>query len=75
MKLVADDYSDAQGFDKEQLRSFLRGYFLTHPRIEIFVRVGAMEFPAQDLARVRVEVTMVGTRGVEERSESIAGGE
>lgn len=73
MALVADDYSDAQGFDKEQLRNFLRAYFLTHPRIELFVRVGTIEFPALDLAHVRVEMTLVGTRGVEERSESIAG--
>jgi hypothetical protein len=73
MTLVADDYFDGQGFDKEQLRNFLRAYFLTHPKIELFVRVGAIEFPAHDLARVRVEMTMVGTRGVEERSESIAG--
>jgi hypothetical protein len=73
MALVADDYSDGQGFDKEQLRNFLRAYFLTHPKIELFVRIGAVEFPGRDLARVRVEVTMVGTRGAEERSESIAG--
>jgi hypothetical protein len=73
MALVADDYSDSQGFDKEQLRNFLRAYFLTHPKIELFMRVGTIEFPAVDLARIRVEMTMLGTRGVEERSESIAG--
>lgn len=73
MSLVAEDYSDGQGFDKEQLQNFLRAYFLTHPKIELFVRTGEVELPAQDLARVRVEVTMVGTRGAQEQSESLAG--
>jgi hypothetical protein len=64
LALVADDYSDAQGFDKAQLRNFLRGYFLTHPKIELLVDVGAVEFETANRARVPVRVGMLGMRGV-----------
>ena len=63
MKLIADDYSDAQGFDKAQLTNFLRGYFVMHPKIELVVDIGAVEFPADGLARTRVTIAMVGTQG------------
>jgi hypothetical protein len=45
LDLVADDYQDAQGFDRAQLRNFLRGYFLAHPKIELLVDIESLEFP------------------------------
>jgi hypothetical protein len=56
---VAADYQDANGFDRTQLRSFLHGYFLAHPRLELLVDLGEFEFPADGLARVDVTVTSV----------------
>src|ERR1044072_1979021 len=40
---VADDYTDAQGFDKSQLQDFLRGYFLSHPKVELLANVERSE--------------------------------
>jgi hypothetical protein len=59
LEFVADDYSDAQGFDKSQLQTFLRGYFLSHPKIEVLVNIESLEFPAQGLAQARVSVRSV----------------
>jgi hypothetical protein len=56
---VATDYSDRQGLDKSQLQNFLRGYFLSHPKIELLVNVESLEFPVDGLARARVGVVSV----------------
>jgi hypothetical protein len=63
MDLVAADYSDARGFDREQLRQFLRGYFLMNQRVNLLVRVESVEFPAPQLARVRLSVGSVNQQG------------
>ena len=47
------------GFDKTQLRHFLRGYFLANPSIELLVNVESLEFPADGLARAELNVTRV----------------
>ena len=57
LDLVADDYEDAQGFDRAQLRNFLRGYFLAHPKIELLVNIESLEFPADGLAQAEISVT------------------
>jgi hypothetical protein len=59
---IAADYQDAQGLDRAQLRNFLRGYFLSHPKIELLVRVGTVEFETANRARVQVELALVGTQ-------------
>jgi len=59
LAFVADDYDDAQGFDKSQLRNFLRGYFLAHPKLEVVVNISQLEFPADGLARAELSVTTV----------------
>jgi hypothetical protein len=56
---VADDYDDAQGFDKSQLRNFLRGYFLAHPKLEVVVNISRLEFPADGLAQAELSVSTV----------------
>ena len=57
---VADDYSDSQGLDRTELASYLRGYFLAHPKIELMVSVENLEFPADGLARAQITVTRLG---------------
>lgn len=59
LAFVADDYGDAQGFDKSQLRNFLRGYFLAHPRLDLVVNISQLEFPAEGLAQAELSVTTV----------------
>ena len=59
LAFVADDYEDANGFDKTQLRTFLRGYFLANPKIELLVNVENLEFPAEGLAQAELIVTRV----------------
>jgi hypothetical protein len=59
LAFIADDYDDAQGFDKSQLRNFLRGYFLAHPKLEVVVNISQLEFPADGLARAELSVTTV----------------
>ncbi|HEX6397877.1 MAG TPA: hypothetical protein VFZ95_10660, partial [Steroidobacteraceae bacterium] len=59
LAFVADDYEDANGFDKTQLRNFLRGYFLANPKIELLVSVESLEFPADGLARAELGDTRV----------------
>ncbi len=59
LALVADDYEDANGFDKTQLRDFLRGYFLVNPKLELLVNVESLEFPADGIAQAELTVTRV----------------
>jgi len=59
LERVGPDYSDTQGFDKSQLQNFLRGYFLSHPKIELLVNIESLEFPADGLARARIGVASV----------------
>lgn len=57
LAFVAEDYEDANGFDKTRLRNFLRGYFLANPKIELLVNVRRLEFPAAGLAQAELSVT------------------
>jgi hypothetical protein len=60
MELVADEYADANGLDRDSLRSFVHGYFLMNPSIKLLVRVEDVRFPADELAQARVTVGMLG---------------
>jgi hypothetical protein len=53
---VADDYADSSGLDKAQLQNFLRGLFLSHPKLELLVDVESLEFPVDGLAQAVVSV-------------------
>jgi hypothetical protein len=59
LEYVADDYADSSGLDKPQLRNFLRGYFLAHPKLELVVNIESLEFPVDGLARATVSVATV----------------
>ena len=56
LALVADDYADAQGRGRDELRNALAAYFAMHPKLEIIVSVESIEFPADGLAQARVSV-------------------
>ncbi len=74
LDLVAPDYADGQGFDKAQLQNFLRAYFLMHPKIELVVRIGKVDFATPNRARVTVEIVMLGTQ-VESNSKTALAGD
>jgi len=59
LEFVADDYEDSNGFDKAQLQSFLRAWFLAHPKVELMVSIDSLEFPVDGLARAGITVTSV----------------
>jgi hypothetical protein len=59
LAFVADDYEDANGFDKSALQNFLRGWLLAHPKVELLVNVESLEFPADGLAQADISVTSV----------------
>jgi hypothetical protein len=59
MEHVAAEYSDSNGFDKTQLRNFLRGYFLANPKIELLVGIDQLEFPVDGLGKARVDITSI----------------
>ena len=57
LEFVEDGYEDANGFDKTQLRNFLRAWFLAHPKVELLVNIEKLEFPADGLAQAEISVT------------------
>ncbi len=59
LDVVATDYSDSQGFDRAQLQTFLRAYFLANPRVEVLTRVQDLQFPVEGLGRARIGVTVL----------------
>jgi hypothetical protein len=69
MELVAGEYADANGLDRDSLRRFVHGYFVLHPSINLLVRVEDVRFPADELAQARVTVGMLG-QGLETQLES-----
>ena len=62
LEAVAADYSDSEGLDRAQLQNFLRGYFLSHPSIELLMSIQELEFPVEGLARARIGITVLPLR-------------
>jgi len=60
MALVSDRYSDLRGQDKAAIRDLMRGYFLINQSIHLLLRIEDLEFPANNMARARVTVGMLG---------------
>ena len=56
LELVDAQYADAQGNTRDSLALFLRGYFATHPKLEVVVGIDDLQFPVDGLARARVKV-------------------
>jgi len=63
LEFVADDYADSGGLDKTQLRNFLRGYFLAHPKLELLVSIQSLEFPVDGLAQAEITVRTIELGG------------
>lgn len=57
---VATSFRDDQGRGREELKQYLRGYLLTHPKVEVITRVVSIEFPYRDYARVQLTVGTLG---------------
>ena len=55
--------------DAAEVSRRLRGYLVTHPSIEVVTRIHAIEFPYEDLARVRLTI---GTLGSDLRSLDVS---
>jgi hypothetical protein len=72
LDLVSEDYKDERGLDKAQLRQYLRGYFLTHPKIELVISIGEIRFETKNLAHVKIDAVILGTQGPDERFNSDA---
>lgn len=66
MELVSERYSDEAGRNREALRNFVRGFFIVNQKVHLLTRIESIEFPEDGLARVRLVVGMLGTRGDEE---------
>jgi hypothetical protein len=60
MQLVSERYADVRGQDKAAIRDLMRGYFLINQSIHLLLSVDDIEFPANDMARMRVTVGMLG---------------
>ena len=56
---IATGYSDSRGFDRTQLQTFLRGYFLANPKVEVLLDIESLELPVPGLAQVRADVTVL----------------
>jgi hypothetical protein len=63
--LIGDGYRDERGNDREQILNRLRGYFLTHQRIEIVSRVEAIRLDGPGVADAIVHAALVGQRAGE----------
>lgn len=58
--LIADDYTDAHGYDRKTVENLIRLHVLRNQSIHLFMRIGAIAFPQPDRATVRVAVAMAG---------------
>jgi hypothetical protein len=56
---VAAEYSDERGLDKTQLQTFLRGYFLANPKIDVRVDIESLAIPVPGLAQARVDLAVL----------------
>jgi len=72
MALVSPDFQDARGGDREELRRFLRGYFVMHQSVHLLTRIESVEFPYEDYARVRLTVGALGRESEAETTFDVA---
>lgn len=56
---VAAGYSDERGLDKTRLQTFVRGYFLANPKVEVLVDIESLELPVAGLAQARVDLAVL----------------
>jgi hypothetical protein len=72
MEHVSVNYRDAEGRDARELSRYVRGYFIANQSIHLLARVNSLEFPADDEARARITVAMVGREAAEANAWNLA---
>jgi hypothetical protein len=60
MQVVSSDFRDAYGHGPEDIGRNLRGYFIANQSVHLLTRIGKIDFPASDEARLQMTVGMVG---------------
>mgnify|MGYP001063685680 FL=1 len=60
LELVSPAFQDGNGGGPDELKQYLRGYFVMHQSVHLLTRVESVEFPYRDYARVRLKVGMLG---------------
>jgi hypothetical protein len=60
MDLVSSRYEDAAGGSAVELTRTLRGYFIVNQSVHLLTRIESIEFPYNDMARVRLTVGTLG---------------
>jgi hypothetical protein len=59
--MIHDSYLDQRGYNKQQVRSLLRVYFLRHKNIHLFTRIGEIELLGDNQATAWLHVAMAGS--------------
>lgn len=70
--LVADDYRDRQGRTAGDVRSFLHGWLIAHPSVNLVTRIDALELEGTERARVEVTVGLLGREAKGDSDWSLA---
>jgi hypothetical protein len=60
MDLVSPTFQDGRGGNRDDLKLYLRGYFVTHQSIHLLTRVDSVEFPYRDMAKVSLTLGTLG---------------
>jgi hypothetical protein len=60
MDLVSPAFADEQGGGREDLKTYLRAYLVSHQSVHVLTRVDGIEFPYRDYARVELTVGTLG---------------
>jgi hypothetical protein len=68
MDLVAENYTDSRGQDKEAIRNLMRGFFFVNQSVHLLMRVESIEFPADKLADAHIAVGLLGRQSQEDWS-------
>jgi hypothetical protein len=73
LDLVSDDFRDDRGGGREELKQYLRGYLVTHTSVHLLTRIGSIEFPYRDYARVQLTVGTLGREAAAATGFDVAG--
>jgi hypothetical protein len=60
VNLVSPGFQDGRGGNRDDLKQYLRGYFVTHQSIHLLTRVDSVEFPYSDMAKVSLTLGTLG---------------
>ncbi len=58
--LIADEYSDRRGYDRQAVSNLFRVYFIQHQSLHLLTRIEDLSFPASDVADLTVMVGVIG---------------